>query len=223
MGMGGVFFRRRARPKSEVVNDWSGEVSNLYRVLQVHYVAFLDMLRFQISTRAEFERLCRVDPATLTDLQRAARFLYLQRTAFGGRVTGRNFAVCRDRPSRFDVTRLAGELEAMHERMAGVTVERLDWADFVPRYDCAGALTYLDPPYYGCEGDYGADLFDRGQFEKMADVLDGLRGRFILSLNDHPEVRRIFGRFEIQAVRTHYGLAGQGAKPVGEVIITGGG
>src|SRR5207253_5366920 len=54
IGMGGVFLRRRSRPKAEVVNDWSKDVATFYRVLQRHYVAFLDMLRFQITTRAEF-------------------------------------------------------------------------------------------------------------------------------------------------------------------------
>ena len=63
------------------------------RVLQEHYVAFLDMLRFQITTQANFNRLVDVDPETLTDLQRAARFLYLQKLAFGGKVSGKNFGV----------------------------------------------------------------------------------------------------------------------------------
>jgi DNA adenine methylase len=45
------------------------------RILQRHYPQFLGTLRFQLTTRAEFERLVRVDPETLTDLERAARFL----------------------------------------------------------------------------------------------------------------------------------------------------
>ena len=59
-------------------------MATFYIVLQRHYVAFLDMLRFPITTRTEFERLLAVDPETLTDLERAARFLYLQRVALGG-------------------------------------------------------------------------------------------------------------------------------------------
>jgi DNA adenine methylase len=53
----------------------------------------MDTLRFQLSGRREFERLKATDPATLTDLERAGRFLYLQRLAFGGKVNGRNFGV----------------------------------------------------------------------------------------------------------------------------------
>lgn len=83
VGMGGIFLRRRQAAPAEVINDFSGDVANLFRILQRHYVAFMDMLRFQLGSRREFERLQASDPATLTDLERAARFLYLQRLAFG--------------------------------------------------------------------------------------------------------------------------------------------
>jgi DNA adenine methylase len=55
--MGGVFFRRDERPNSEVINDWSEDVSTFFRVLQRHYQPFMDMLRWQITTRAGFEKL----------------------------------------------------------------------------------------------------------------------------------------------------------------------
>lgn len=222
VGMGGVFLRRRLRPAAEVVNDYSQDVYNLFRVLQEHYAYFREELRFKLTSRAEFERLTRLDPSTLTDIQRAARFLYLQRTAFGGKVDGRNFGVSAGRPGRFDVTRLGLVLEELHERLAGVVVERLPWAAFVARYDTPETLFYLDPPYFGCEDDYGPAMFGREEFEAMAELLAGLKGQFILSLNDRPEVRKIFARFEVAGVDTLYGLAGKGAAEAKEVIITGG-
>ncbi len=221
VGMGGVFFRRTVRPKCEVINDFSRDVWTLFRVLQEHYVPFVEMLRFQITSRAGFERLMAVDPDTLTDMQRAARFLYLQRLAFGGKVTGRGFGVDPGRPARFDVTKLIPMLEAVHERLSGVVVERLPWADFIRRYDRSDTLFYLDPPYYGCEGDYGKALFDRGQFDVMAEVLAGLKGRFILSLNDCPDVRRIFKGFDFEEVGVRYTVGGMAKSIVaGELIIS---
>jgi DNA adenine methylase len=93
VGMGGVFLRRPFRAKVEVINDISRDVATLFRVLQRHFEAFMDMLKWQVTSRAEFERLKAAEAETLTDLERAARFLYLQRTAFGGKVAGRNFGV----------------------------------------------------------------------------------------------------------------------------------
>src|SRR3546814_8937779 len=65
VGMGGVFLRRTRKPACEVINDWSEDIATFFRILQRHYVAFMDMLRYQLTTRAGFERLLRVDPSTL--------------------------------------------------------------------------------------------------------------------------------------------------------------
>jgi DNA adenine methylase len=220
VGMGGVFLRRTLAAKAEVINDRSGDVAGFFRVLQRHYVAFLEMLRFQITSRREFERLTRTDPSTLTDLERAARFLYLQATAFGGKVAGRSFGVQPSRPGSFDVTRLGPRLEALHERLAGVTIECLDWSAFVERYDRPGTLFYLDPPYWGGEGDYGPGMFVRADFERLAAALKGLRGRFILSINDRPEIRSLFAGCSIEEAALTYSVSGK-PTPARELIITG--
>lgn len=223
VGMAGVFLRRSLAPKGEIINDYSRDVATFFRVLQRHYVAFIDMMRFQLTTRTEFERLCATDPDTLTDLERAARFLYLQNTAFGGKVSGRNFGVSYGRPARFDVTRLGPMLEEVHARLARVVIERLSYDVFLTRYDRPGTLFYLDPPYWGNERDYGAGMFARSDFLQLAALLHQLKGRFILSINDVPEVRELFAAFEIEPVETTYTLMSKGAKRAGELIISGGG
>lgn len=192
-----------------MINDAARDVSNLFRILQRHYPQFLEVLRFQLTTRAEFLRLVDTNPDTLTDLERAARFLYLQRTAFGGKVSGRNFGVAKDRPGRFNLTTLEPMLEDLHSRMAGVIIECLDYAEFIRRYDGPGTLFYLDPPYWGCENDYGKALFERGDFERLADQLAGLKGRFLMSINDVPEIRELFAHFAITPVQTTYTIAAQ--------------
>ena len=221
VGMGGVFLRRPEKPKAEVINDINRELATFYRVLQEHYTYFMRELEFKLTSRADFDRLCNTRPDTLTDLQRAARFLYLQRNAFGGKPSGRNFGVSADRPGRFDMNKVGPMLEALHERMSAVVIECLPYDDFIRRYDKPGTLFYLDPPYYGNEKDYG-DVFSREDFEKMAAQLAGIRGRFIVSLNDRPEVRDIFSAFRIEAVKTSYSVGKTKASRgrVGEVLIS---
>jgi DNA adenine methylase len=220
VGMGGVFLRRPFRARSEVINDYSGDVSNLFRILQRHYVAFLDMLKYQLTSRSEFARLVDTNPKTLTDLERAARFLYLQRTAFGGKVSGKNFGVSVGLPSRFDLIKLVPMLEDVHERLSGVIIEQLDFEAFLLRYDRADTLFYLDPPYWGCEDDYGKEMFCRDDFTRLERALKGLRGRFILSLNDNSKVRELFSNFDIEAVKTRYSVNGKDHKQVGELLIS---
>lgn len=204
VGMGGIFLRRRMQPRAEVINDFGRDVSNLFRILQRHYPQFIEFLRFQLTTRVEFERLSDTNPETLTDLERAARFLYLQRTAFGGKVSGKNFGVAKDRPGRFNLTSLEPMLEDLHSRLAGVVIECLDFAEFIRRYDGAGTLFYLDPPYWGCENDYGKDMFTRADFDRLAKQLRGIEGRFVMSINDVPEIRETFQGFHLLEVTTSY-------------------
>lgn len=221
VGMGGVFFRRRQAPKGEVINDRNGDVTNLFRILQRHYPQFMDTLKFQITSRREFERLRACDPATLTDLERAARFLYLQRVAFGGKVAGQTFGVSYERGARFNLTTLAPMLEEAHERLAGVVIEALDWLAFVERYDRPGTLFYVDPPYWGCEDDYGKLLFDRAQFAAIAERLGRIKGRFILSINDVPEMREVFRHFELIPVDLNYSISSGKGTAAKELIIRG--
>lgn len=219
VGMGGVFFRRRLVPKAEAINDISGDVATLFRILQRHYPQFMETMKFQVTSRKEFERLAACDPDTLTDLERAARFIYLQKLAFGGKVKGRTFGVDTSGPARFNINRLGPILEEVHERLAGVVIERLPWDAFIDRYDTPATLFYLDPPYYGCETDYGKDVFARPDFVRIATRLQTIKGRFVLSLNDRPEVREIFEAFRICDVPLTYTIAGGEGKPVSEVII----
>ena len=207
------------RPRLEVANDLNGEIINLFRILQRHYPQLMDVMRFQIASRRDFDRLRHMDPAGLTDLERAARFLYLQRLAFGGQIGG-VFGVSSTSAPRFSLSRLEPLLDAAHERLEGVVFESLDWADLVPRYDHADALFYLDPPYFGGEADYGKGLFARRDFARMADVLARLQGAFILSINSTAETRETFGQFVCEPVRLKYTVSSAGAVDAEELIVS---
>nr|WP_295470271.1 DNA adenine methylase [Mesorhizobium sp.] len=220
VGMGGVFFRRSRQPPAEVVNDRNGEVANLFRILQRHYPQFIDTLRFQVTGRREFERLKASDPSTLTDLERAGRFLYLQRTAFGGKVAGQTFGVSPGSGGGFNLNRLVPVLEAIHERLAGVIIENLDWLAFIRRYDRPETLFYLDPPYWGSEDDYGKEIFYRSQFEALAEVLRHIKGQFILSINDVPEIRATFEGFRMDEVGLRYSVGGGKGTEARELIVS---
>lgn len=101
-----------------------------------------------------------------------------------------------------------------------MTIECLGYGEFIERYDRPHTLFYLDPPYWGCENDYGKNLFARDDFQKLAAQLAGIKGKFILSLNDTPGVREVFADFQIEAVKTKYTIARDGgAQEALEVLI----
>jgi DNA adenine methylase len=222
VGMGGVFLRRAQPARAEVINDFSGDVANLFRVLRRHYEPFVAELRWLIASRDEFDRQKRLDVRSLTDIERAVRFLYLQRLAFGGKVDGRTFGVDRAAPSRFNLGKMRANLRALNRRLEPVTIQQMDFADLIRRYDAADTLFYLDPPYDQTTG-YGIE-FGRDRYVEMAQQLAGIAGQFLLSINATPFIRETFSAFEIEEVGTTWtiGTAANGtAKPVSELIIRG--
>lgn len=109
----------------------------------------------------------------------------------------------------------------LRDRLETVTIERLPYADVICRYDSPATLFYPDPPYWGCEEDYGEGTFARADFERLADQLASIAGTFVLSINDTPGAREVFGRFAIEDVATTYtiGTANGGGKRAGELIV----
>ena len=223
IGMGGVFLRRRVRPPVEIINDVSADLITLFRVLQRFPHALLHEMRWRPASRSEFDRLRTTRSADLLDIERAARFVYLQTLAFGGKVTGQSFGTDSRAAQNIDLARLTRRIEALHDRLSGVVIENLDWSDFIDRYDRPTTLFYLDPPYWGCEDDYGKNVFEPADFQRLADRLRTSDGRFLLSINDVPELREMFAWADIQGVQTVYTIAGGGdAAPAAELLIARG-
>lgn len=83
-------------------------------------------------------------------------------------------------------------------------IENLPFEKLIDRYDRPHTLFYVDPPYYGCEIHYGKGIFKRSDFEVLKARPARLKGKFIMSINDTPEIRKLFAGFNIKAVMTKY-------------------
>lgn len=86
-----------------------------------------------------------IPPHTPTDIQRAARFYYLQQNGFGGRVEGRTFGTATTSSSALNLLRLEETLSAAHLRLSGPYIEKLDRHACMHRYDRPHTFFYLVP------------------------------------------------------------------------------
>jgi DNA adenine methylase len=116
-----------------------------------------------------------------------------------------------------NLLRLEETLSAAHLRLAATFIERLDWKACIDRYDRAHTLFYLDPPYWETEG-YGVP-FEYVEYIAMADRLRTLKGRAIISLNDHPDIRRAFDGFHMETVDIKYTVGGGGREAARKELI----
>ena len=150
-GAAAVFFAKEPS-KTEVINDLDRELVTLYRVVQYHPEELHRQFKFQLVAREEFRRLMAANPETLTDIQRAARYLYLQRTCYGGRVYQRTFGTITMGKPRLNLFTLEETLETVWRRLAQVLIECMDFRELIARYDRPHTLFYLDPPYWDIVG-----------------------------------------------------------------------
>lgn len=205
---GAALFFMKDRSKVEVPNDFSSELVALYRVLQHHLEEFIRQYKWALVSRQMFEWLKDTPPETLTDIQRAARFFYLQKMAFGGKVNRRTFGTATTSPPRLNLTRIEEDLSQAHLRLSQVYIENLDWEKCIKKYDRAKTFFFLDPPYWKVEG-YGVP-FGIEQYQRMAEVMRTMKGKAILTINDHPDMKAVFAGFSTKEVEINYTVGGGG-------------
>lgn len=215
---GAQIFFAKPPSKVEVLNDLDGELVNFYRVIQRHYEELVRYLRFTVVSRRYYDLLKATNPETLTDIQRAARFLYLQKTSYAGRVTKQNFRTGIVNPPGLNPERIPELIEETNHRLARVLIECLPYEKILAKYDSASTCFYIDPPYYEVKH-YKFNL-DPDDFRVMAERLGAVKGSFVLSLNDVPEVRTIFGAFRIRGIEMPYTAQKIAGKRYKEVLIT---
>jgi DNA adenine methylase len=217
---GAALFFMKEQSDVEVLNDINGELVNLYRVVKHHLEEFVRQFKWALVSRQMFTwlKLSHVD--TLTDIQRAARFFYLQKMAFGGKVANQTFGTATTSGPRLNLLRIEEELSAAHLRLSRAFIEHLAWDDCVRRYDRPHTLFYVDPPYWKTEG-YGVD-FGFEQYVKMAELAKSIKGRMIISVNDIAEIRQVFEGMTMECADINYTVGGGGkqSKAARELIIT---
>jgi DNA adenine methylase len=211
-----LLFHKKPSPV-EILNDLDGEIVNFFRVCQSHHEELLRTLRFTVASRQLFSMYQAQNPATLTDVQRAARLFYLQKNAFGGLVVKQNYHYCVAQPANLNPEAIPQLIENVHKRLARVQIECLPYEQILKRYDRPATLFYLDPPYW--DRKLYRFNFTTADFTRLEERLRNLRGKFVLSLNDVPEVRELFKRYVVQGIEFAYSSQRTAGKKYRELLI----
>lgn len=220
-GGGSLLFHQEKHAPLEVFNDIDGHLINLYRCIQHHCGELQRELRLggdQIPPNSRelfFDYLEQLNTRGLTDIQRAARYFYIIRVSFGA---DRRTYGCNKKAINSVIDRLPD----IQERLKDVVIENRDFETLVKTYDRKTALFYFDPPYFQAEKYY--DGFSPEDHARLHRCICGLKGQFVLSYNDHPEIRALYKGFNIHEVDRPSSLThknGIGGKTYKELIITG--
>ena len=196
-----VFFHK-PRSKVEVLNDLDSEIVNFLRICQRHPQELSRLLRWQPASRRLFDQHLQQPPEVLTDIERAARFLYLQKNGWGGKRTRQNFHYAVQKPASYAPASLPKRLQEVAQRLDRVQLESLPYEDILTKYDRPTTLFYCDPPYVG-RSLYRFNFTD-DDFARLAERLAAIRGKFLLSINDCALSRTLFRAFHCREISLAY-------------------
>lgn len=222
-----VLFKKDMLPgEIEVYNDINSSLVTLFRVVRDRLPQFKRRQYMLFASREEYKAfLGRFRSGRFKDdIERAVVFYYLVKNSFGsGVTTGWGFS--KVRPPKYPAC--LESLEDVQKRLTRVYLECLSFEALIPKWDRESAVFYLDPPYYmltEMNGSYYEHDLDQATHERLRDVLKGVKGRFILSYDDHVKVRELYRDFNVQITKPiHYSMnnrPGEKARYKEELLIT---
>ncbi len=210
-GGGWVLFYKERWAKCEVYNDINKDLYNLFNVTKYHPEALVKEFQLAMCSREMFNvYLKQFKP--MTDIQRAAQFLFLLKYSYGGSME--NFGYGRTRAPKSHENILESIMD-VSLRLNHVYLENLDYKDILKRYDTPEAFFYLDPPYYVDS----VQVYSPIDHEELLTLLKNLKGRFLLSYDDRPEIRELYKDFKIVPVSRHAVFSQDKSKAYNEVLI----
>lgn len=188
-GAGWVLFHKPPGNDFEVFNDFNGNLVNLYRCVREQPDALRDELRYMLNSRLDFEYMKGMlhSQAVLPDVRRAAYYYALIRYSYAAGTSsfgGQPHAMWNNFPL----------IESAAGRLQKVVIENKDCVKLIRQYDRPESFFYCDPPYYNADQYYEAVSADGFDHAGLADALLGIKGKFLLSYNDCPEIRALYDR-----------------------------
>jgi len=204
VGSGAVLFRKEKKGK-EVINDLDNDLIQAYRLIDK--TNFTSLEKYERLKAGVGSRTRRDHPNDVETLRRLRAFYAKKPVGANDKLYHTILTFCNTfsglghgdlyKPEN-QITKLK-KMDLYKERMKGVKILNEDYKKVIRDYDAAGTLFYLDPPYEDSKAIYKEGRgFDH---EELARVLSGIKGKFALSLNDSPNIRRLFSKFRIIPIK----------------------
>ena len=227
-GSASLFFE--LEPRFAVLGDVNSSLIATYEVIRERPRDVHQSLTRWSKTRTEYYRIRDLSPSRLSNVEQAARFIYLNRLCFnglyrtnksghfnvpyGGMKTG-------ETPS-IDVLTAASKLLSRSELVSG---------DFENTIDTARAndFVYLDPPFAMTHRrvftEYAPKPFGTGDLIRLRQMIANLDARgatFLLSYADCDEGRQLSDGFRTTLVATRRSISGfiDSRRSTNELIVT---
>ncbi|ABR48594.1 DNA adenine methylase [Alkaliphilus metalliredigens QYMF] len=215
-GAAWVLFGKESS-KVEVYNDINSELVNFFRILKYHAEEFKSWIEKDVVSREIFEEYHESPSKYMTDIQRAVRFFYLIKYSFASKGDHFGYGTNKDPNKAIFNTDFIQEVRG---RLKHCYVENLSFDQLINKYDRKETFFFCDPPYY--ELTQYKDKFYKEDHLHLVELLKNIEGKFLVTINDHPEVREWYKGFNMKSTEVNYSVSRniEGRKNYKELIIT---
>ena len=204
IGAGNIFFRKPYKSKVEVINDLDDRVYAIFQGVKREGQVIEKLKPISYLSKEQFNKL-REHASNWID------YLFLIKTSFFN--SGESY----DYPKKDSKLILVNtDFNELKNRLKDVKITHLDFQTLIKKYNKPTTFFYLDPPYEDSK-DYSNSVNP----EDVYNAVKTIRGKFMLSYNDSPLIRKLFKEYNIHTIETIYeNTTFSKKKVITEVYIT---
>lgn len=185
-------FLKKPLVEKNVLNDTNKELTNFFKQLKNKQVC----CRFH-DTRKTFKHLKNKKNKTVCD------YIALNKISYGGKGTfGGTPSYGVDKRQRKRTLCYNGS------KLGKAKITSKDFTETIREHDSANTLFYVDPPYV--KANQKECLYNKGKCQvtpqQVASALENIKGKAIVSYDDHPEVKKAFKNWNKQTISLPYSL-----------------
>lgn len=234
IGGGAVLFH--LQPNNAVINDFNEELINVYNVIKNNLNELITDLKSHENNSDYFYNIRGLDRTeefkNLTNIQRASRVIYLNKTCFNGLYRVNNAGEFNAPFGRYKNPNIVNEptLKAVNKFLNknNISINSGDYSEILNHAD-ERSFVYLDPPYHPISESSnftgyvqgGWDLFDQIRLRDVCNQLNERGVNFLLSNSSSPQIRDLYENYTITTVKATRSINSNGADrgEIDEVLI----
>jgi len=224
IGGGAVLFH--LQPENAVINDFNKELINVYNVVKYNLDDLIVDLKKHKNTSEYFYQIRSLDRTdeflSLSEVQRASRIIYLNKTCFNGLYRVNNAGEINAPFGRYKNPNIVNEptLKAVNKFLNknNISINNGDYSDILETAD-ENSFIYLDPPYHPISENSnftgyvqgGWDMFDQIRLREVCDTLNEKGAKFLLSNSSSPFIKDQYEKYKITTVKAIRAINSNGA------------
>ena len=105
--------------------------------------------------------------------------------------------------------KLKRSIENWKDALQDTQITNKEYGEIIHKYDSPDTFFFLDPPYENTNKNFGYAEDTDFNFERLATLVRLIKGKFLMTINDSPNIRRLFNGFNIKPwkVKTPFQIA----------------